>query len=237
MVPSIMASHPGPETAKQPQTITLPPPCLTVGMMFFFMKCCVGFMPDVTGHAPSKKFNFCLSPQNICPKVLGIIKIFWQMWDEPLFFLVSSGFCLGTLPLMPFLPSLSYYWIMNTDLNWGKWGLQLFRCCSGFFYDLLDESSLRSWINFGRPATSGKVHHCSKFSPFVDNGSDRGSLESQSLRKSRYMSTILFLICSWMSLDRGMMCCSLSMLHFVRQVLFKWFLDSTGLAVIRSGCG
>ncbi len=36
--------------------------------------------------------------------------------------------------------------------------------------------------NFGRPATPGKVHHCSKFSPFVDNGSDRGSLESQSLR-------------------------------------------------------
>ncbi len=50
-----------------------------------------------------------------------------------------------------------------------------------------------------------------------------------------YMSTILFLICSWISLDRGMMCCSLSMLHFVRQVLFKWFLDSTGLAVIRPG--
>ncbi len=35
MVPSIMAIHPGPDAAKQPQTITLPPPCLTVGMMFF----------------------------------------------------------------------------------------------------------------------------------------------------------------------------------------------------------
>ncbi len=33
MVPSFMASHP--EAAKQPQTITLPQPCLTVGMMFF----------------------------------------------------------------------------------------------------------------------------------------------------------------------------------------------------------
>ncbi len=81
-----------------------------------------------------------------------------------------------------FAQSLSYCWIMNTDLNWGKWGLQFFRCCSGLFYDLLDESSLRSWSNFGMPATPGKVHHCSKFSPFVDNGSDRGSLESQSLR-------------------------------------------------------
>ncbi len=67
-------------------------------------------------------------------------------------------------------------------LNWGKWGLQFFRCCSGFFYDLLDELSLRSWSNFGRPATPGKVHHCSKFSQFVDNGSDCCSLESQSLR-------------------------------------------------------
>ncbi len=41
---------------------------------------------------------------------------------------------------------------------------------------------MRSWSNFGKPSTPGKVHHCSKFSPFVDNGSDRGSLESQSLR-------------------------------------------------------
>ncbi len=51
------------------------------------MKGCVGFMPDVTGYAPSKTFNICLiSPQNIWPEVLGIIKIFfWQMWGEPLY--------------------------------------------------------------------------------------------------------------------------------------------------------
>ena len=30
------SSLPGPEAAKQPQTITLPPPYFTVGMMFFF---------------------------------------------------------------------------------------------------------------------------------------------------------------------------------------------------------
>ncbi len=35
-----------------------------------------------------------------------------------------------------FAQSLSYCWIMSTDLNWGKWGLQFFKCCSGFFYDL-----------------------------------------------------------------------------------------------------
>ncbi len=81
-----------------------------------------------------------------------------------------------------FSQSLSYCWIMSTDLNWSKWGLQFVRRCSVFFYDLLDESLLHSLSNFGRPATPWKVHHCSKFSPFVDIGSDRGSLESQSLR-------------------------------------------------------
>ncbi len=60
--------------AKQPQTITLPSPCLTAGMMFIFIKCVAGFTPDGTGHAPSKKFNFCLiSPQNM--DSLGVILI------------------------------------------------------------------------------------------------------------------------------------------------------------------
>ncbi len=78
MVPPIMASRPGPEAAKQPQTITLPPPCLTAGMMFFLWNAVLVLQPDLTGHTPSKKFNFCrTSPHNICPKVLGIIKIFF----------------------------------------------------------------------------------------------------------------------------------------------------------------
>ncbi len=48
-----------------------------------------------------------------------------------------------------FAQSFSYCWIMNTDLNWSKWGLQFFRCYSVFFfYDLLDGSLLRSWSNF-----------------------------------------------------------------------------------------
>ncbi len=162
-------------------------------------------------------------------------------------FLVSSGFSLGTLPWMPFLPSLC--------LLVESWALTLIEAsdaCSSLDVVLgsfmtSDESSLRSWSNFGRPATPGKVHHCYKFSPFVDNGSDRGSLQSQSLRLYIPFQTdtcqlfclfcfVSTIICSWISLDCGMRCCSLSMLHFVRQVLFKWFLDSTGLAVIRPGC-
>lgn len=38
------------------------------------------------------------------------------------------------------------------------------------------------WRNFGRPATPGKIRHCFKFSPFRDNGSHCGLLESQRLR-------------------------------------------------------
>ncbi len=93
-----------------------------------FMKSCVGFMPDLTGHAPSKKFSFCrISPQNICPKVLGIIKIFLAN--------VRRAFVHFSPMDAVFAQSLSYCWIMNTDLNWSKWGLQFFRCCSGFFYN------------------------------------------------------------------------------------------------------
>ncbi len=144
-----------------------------------------------------------------------------------------------------FAQSLSYCWIMNTDLNWGKWGLHFFRCCSGFFYDLLDESSLRSWNNFGRPASPGKVHHCSPsflhlwiialiFWYWIIVRWSPKALEMAFITLSKLIHVNY---CSWISLDCSMMCCSLSMLHFLRQVMFKWFLNSTGLAVIRPGFG
>ncbi len=61
MFPSIMASHPGPETDHH-MTTTM----FDCWYDVLFMKCSVGSMPDVTGHSPSKKFNFCLiGPQNI----------------------------------------------------------------------------------------------------------------------------------------------------------------------------
>ncbi len=133
------------------------------------MKCCV-----VTGHKPSKKFNFCLiRPQ----KSLGDNQdIFFAKCKMSLCVLFGQQWLLPWNSPMNavFGQSLSYCWIMNTDLNWGEWGLRFFRCSSGLFYDLLDESSY-----FGRPAIPGKVHDCSKF---VENGSDHGLLESQRLR-------------------------------------------------------
>ncbi len=67
--------------------------------MFFLWNAVLVFTPDVTGHTPSKKFNFCLtSPQNICPKD----------------FLSAVAFALE-LSHAVFSQSLS--WIMNIDLH------------------------------------------------------------------------------------------------------------------------
>ncbi len=100
-----------------------------------------------------------------------------------MFFLVSSGFCLWTLPWMPFLPSL--FLIVE---SWALTLIEAREACSSL--DVVLGSFMTSWMSrrcalgvilVGQP-TPGKVHHCSKFSPFVDNGSDCGSLESQILR-------------------------------------------------------
>ncbi len=58
-----------------------------------FLKCCVTFTPDVTGHTPSKKFNFCLSQSTeYFPKSLGDNQdVFWQNWDE-----LSCSFWIST---------------------------------------------------------------------------------------------------------------------------------------------
>jgi len=73
-----------------------------------FLKYGVTFTPDVMGHTPSKKFNFCLvSSQSIFPKSWGSSRCFLAKLRQAfMFFLLSSGFRLGTLPCKPFLPSL-----------------------------------------------------------------------------------------------------------------------------------
>ena len=134
-----------------------------------FLKCCVSFAP--------KSSTFVSSFHRISYNSLGDYQdVWWQMLEWPFFYFWS------VVVFAILAQSLSYCWIMNTDLNWGKWGLQCFRYCSGFFCYLLDELSVCSWNNFGGPATPEKVHHCFVFSPFVDNGSHWCSLESQSPR-------------------------------------------------------
>ncbi len=101
MVPSIIARRPGPEDHHTTTTM------FDYWYDDLFMKYCDGFTPDVTGQTPSKKFNFChISPQNVCPKVLGIIKIFFVKCETSLCVFGQHGFCLGTLSWIPFLPSL-----------------------------------------------------------------------------------------------------------------------------------
>lgn len=54
-------------------------------------------------------------------------------------FLSSIGFLIGALPWTPFLLSLFLIsHLMNAELS----SVQFCRCCSGFFFDLLDESSI-----------------------------------------------------------------------------------------------
>lgn len=66
MVPSFIASRPCHEAAKQSKTITLPPPCLIVGMMIFLSNA-LSFMPDVTRLKPSRNIT---CPQNIFYRIL-----------------------------------------------------------------------------------------------------------------------------------------------------------------------
>lgn len=76
------------------------------------------------------------------------------------FLLLSSGGHLGTLPCRPCLQSL-FLMVESPTLTlneaseaWSSSDVVLGSC------DLLDESSLHYWGNFGQPATPGKVHHC-----------------------------------------------------------------------------
>lgn len=65
MFPLITTNDSGSGAGKQPQTITLPPPCLTASMMIVFIKCCVSVMLNVTGTNLPKGSTFVLSFQRI----------------------------------------------------------------------------------------------------------------------------------------------------------------------------
>jgi len=179
-----LSSLPGPEAANQPQTITLlSPPYFTVGMMFYFWNAVLLLRQMYLDTHLPKSSTFVSSVHRVfSQKSWGSSRCFLAKLRRAfMFFLLSSGFRLGTHK--PFLPSLFLMvesWTLT--LTEASEALQFFRCCCGVFCDLLDESSLRSWGNFGRSATPGKVHHCSMFLPFVDNGSHCGLLESQSFR-------------------------------------------------------
>ncbi len=181
------------------------------------------------------------------PKSLGDNQdVFWQMWDEPLCsFWSAVAFALELSHGCRFLPSL--FLIVE---SWTLTLNEASEACSSL--DVVLGSFMTSWMSchcalgvilVGQPLTPGKVHHCSTFSPFVDNGSDHGSLESQSLRNSfitlsRLINVNYFVAHRFLNFFRSWHDVLLfKHAHFVRQVLFKWFLDSTDLEVIRPGYG
>lgn len=66
-------------------------------------------------------------------------KIFWQ---KKCFLVLESFYGSHTC-------SVSFFWNMDTDLNWIRWDMQCFICSYGLFCDLLDELLTCSWCNFG----------------------------------------------------------------------------------------
>lgn len=132
---SVIENRPSPDATKQSQTTTLPPPCSTSGMTFF-MKCYVRYIPDITWCKPSKRVNLCLvSPQNICPKLLGIIRM--CLFFGKCLFLIYESWTLTLTGKSEAYSSLMLLWV-------------------NFF--LLDEPSMRSWSNCGQTTTAGRVH-------------------------------------------------------------------------------
>ncbi len=136
-----MAILPGPEASKLPQTTTLPPR-LTVGMMFFLYEMLCWFYARCNWTHTFQEVQL-LSHQSTeyLAKSLGDYQdIFWQVWDETLCsFSISSGFCLGTLPWMPFLPSL--FLIVE---SWTLTLIEASEACSSL--DVVLGSFMTSWI-------------------------------------------------------------------------------------------
>lgn len=111
------------QAAKRPQTISTPTSCFTVGMMFCeIVKNVLVLCQMQWDVKPSKKFTFCLvSPQNIFLKNLG------DRQDVFFFDKCQTILCGGVWwnsPVRPWIP-LSQF-LINTELNWGKGGLQFF---------------------------------------------------------------------------------------------------------------
>lgn len=86
-------------------------------------------------------------------KVLGIIRmVFGQTWEGRLcsIFGQQRFFTLEPPYGCHFVPNFSSHcWIMITNLEQGKGGQQCLRRPSGFFSDLLDETLLDFYSNFG----------------------------------------------------------------------------------------
>lgn len=67
-----MACHPGPEAAKHPQTMLLPPPCFMAGIMFLYGNAVFGFY---TFHLNQKVLFGFIFEQNILPAGFWLVSV------------------------------------------------------------------------------------------------------------------------------------------------------------------
>lgn len=122
------------QATKQPQIITLPPPCLTVWCFFFFLKCSVSFTPDIMGWTPSNKIHFFLfSPQNIFQKafwdyqnVLGRASVFYLVSGQ---FFNSLSFLIVETWTLTLSGALGLCYFLNVILNPPGWLVLLELIC------------------------------------------------------------------------------------------------------------
>ncbi len=141
--------------------------CSSYEMLRWFYAWC-------NGTHTLQMLNFCLiSPQNICSKILVIIKILLANVRRAfVFLLVSCGFILDLSHGCCFCP-VSFLLLNHEHIL-----IEASEACSSLDVVL---GYFSFGVNSGKMTAPGKVPR-SKFSPCVDNVSDRGSLESQSLR-------------------------------------------------------
>lgn len=141
----------------------------------FYMKCCFNTIYNRTWTFQKVRLLSHQSTEYFLKKKkpLSYKGISWQMREEPLFSLASSGFHLHNVPIDA-------------------------RIYPVILCDVLDETSVHSLV--GRPLREG--HRCFKVSPVVDNGSPSGSLESRCFCRGLVtLSWLLNWEPSWMSLD------------------------------------
>lgn len=95
--------------------------------------------------------------------------------------------------------------------------------------DLLNKPQMHSLSKFGMLAPPGKVHHCSKISQSVHNDScwSPNALK-KTLCRAINLNDLAFLDCPIIWCFWGL----LAHFNFATQVLFKWFLYSTGLVAM-----
>lgn len=124
-------------------------PCFVIPCLYnshLFIKCCVSFISDVKGLKPfASLFHWIFSQK------------FWESSRSFFFF----GKCERKLCVL--FGQRFWFSPWNSPMDYIFCSFSLWP--SGVFCDLLDKPLMRSWSNFSKLATTGKVHSCSKSSP------------------------------------------------------------------------